>query len=499
MFKKILTICALIIISTVAVAKSSNPEDLLNITNYQKNQNKPYQGGTFVYIDLPQENKTKTEFNPIPLLPTGTYIIKTPFGHKTEAAFVPHTTDFVSIIHILNDTDIMMQQTIQFVNTKGKATFSRIFDLPDNVQISLIESKRDNKSIDTISVSQVDQKWILKDNAILSSGIYSYTISYLIKGAIQPHGNGKQIRISLSGSHWNLPTERFSAIILFPTNVSIKSHTLLFGTNNVQIKDGFTSKTDNKNITYHLSHPLPAYADVKIDILLDKFVSTKSFIEKLSQYFNHFLFFLCLGVLIIYAFLTRLYLSHHKEKYIPIKELSYYSYISLRFVMGSVSNYFLEAIICYLKSIKKETKTPKFLLLYPSFISIFAFINIMRKYLLTMGLIIGLTIFQATNIGFTLTMAETISLVIIMIILNIWLYYTGEKKYIKNKMNKLIKILFESDITFGASLSSLKALYLRFYPYTLIMKKETEWTKLMNNHKLNTSSYHFQEEKNETN
>ena len=128
MLKKFLIVCTALIMATASVAQEIAPENLLNIEQYQKNLGKPYQGGTFVHIDLPQQETTEPAFIPIPLIPTGTYPIKTPFGHKTQAAFVPHTTDFTSIIHILNNTDVMMQQTIQFVNTKGRDHFIRTFD-----------------------------------------------------------------------------------------------------------------------------------------------------------------------------------------------------------------------------------------------------------------------------------------------------------------------------------------------------------------------------------
>lgn len=494
MLKKTLMVCALLIMTTVAVAQDFVPEDLLNINQYQKNQGKPYQGGTFVHIDLPEQRPSEPVFNPIPLLPTGNYIIKTPFGHKTEAAFIAHTTDFYSIVQILNDTDVMMQQTIQFVNTKGQAHFIRTFDLPANVQMTLIKAKRDNKTIDTMHVLEKGQQWTVKDTAILSSGIYSYTLSYLIKGVIQPQENSQHLRIALTGPDWALPTERFSVIVLLPKKSSVKSHTLLFGSNNVQIDDSFTAQTDDKGIVYRLSHPLPAYADVKIDMVLDKNIYSVSFMELLSRHFNHLLFFLCFGVLLGYALLTYWYLVRHKNKHLPIKELKYYSYVSLCFIVGNISKSFLQALSVYFTQTQKKHKTILFLMAHPKFIKPFVFINVMRKYMGTMLLIIALTVFQAHNTGFSLTSTEIITLMITAFALNIWLYKTAEKIYIRTQLSQLTKILFETDITFGASMSSLKALYVRFYPYALIMNKEAEWTHLMKHHKVDIASYHFNQE-----
>ena len=490
MLKKFLIICTALIMATASVAQEIAPENLLNIEQYQKRSGQPYQGGTFVHIDLPQQKTTEPVFNPIPLQPLGTYPIKTPFKQETQAAFVAHTTDFASIVHILNDTDVVMQQTIQFVNTKGRDHFIRTFDLPDNVQMTLINAIRDNQPVNTITVSKNNRTWTIQDDAALSSGIYSYTLSYFIKGIIQSQENKSHLRLSLTGTNWALPTERFSAIVLLPAKVSVQSHVLLFGSNNVQINNSFTSQTDDKGITYHLTRPLPAYADVKIDMVLDQ-IPAPSFSERLTQHFNHLLFFLCLGVLVLYTLLTRLYLSHHKNDKIPLKELSYYSYVSLRFVVGNVSETFLNTLIQYSKDTKKKIKSPAFLLSHPIWIKPFVFLNIMRKYLWTMGLMIGLTVFQAANTGFALTIPEIITLIVIMLLLNIWLYYSGEKDYIRKKMSQLNRKLFHSDIAFGASLSSLKALYIRFYPYALIMNKDKKWTELMNKYRLDTSHYHF--------
>lgn len=494
MLKKFLMVCALIMIATASVAQETIPENLLNIEEYKKNKDTPYKGGSFVHIDLPENIPSEEIFNPIPLLPNGNYTIKTPFGQKTEAAFVAHTTDFYSIIQILNNTDVTIQQTIQFVTTKGRSHFIRTFDLPTDSQMTLINAKRDNKTIDTVKITQDNQKWTIQDNAILSSGIYSYTLSYLIKDAIKPQGDKHHLRISLTGVDWTFPTERFSAIVLLPKKSSVKSHTLLFGSNNVQIDNAFISQSDDKGIVYHLTRPLPAYADVKIDMLLDKNIYTASFTEWFAKHFNHLLFFLCFVVLFVYSLLTYWYLSHHKSKQIPVKELSYYSYISLSFVMNNISDNFLKSFIQYLTETKKKNKTIRFLSAHPKLIKPFVFINVMRKYLWTMGLIIGLTIFQAMNTGFSLTTSEILTLVITMFALTVWLYKTAEKKYICKKMNILKKILFESDITFGASNSSLKALYIRFYPYALIMKQEKQWNELMKQHKLDISCYRFNKE-----
>ncbi len=497
---QVLILCLGLFLGFSVGAQNHTPDDLLNLTTYQQNRNTPYSGGTFVYIDIPKNQKPPETFVPTPLQLSGTYPINTPFGQKTEASFVPHTPDFNTIIQILGNGDIIMEQTIQFVNTKKTAYFSRSFSKQDNLEFFMLKAFRENSPVTNMKITETPSVWTVTDNTQLPSGIYTYTISYLIKGALQHQEDKMRLRLSLTGPDWALPVERFSAVILFP-NKTTATHALTFGANDISLSEAFTSQTDKKgNIFYHLTHPLPAYADVKVNLLFDTDVlSAPSFWEKLQEHFNHFIFVLCGMILTGYALVTFLYLKYHTANKLPLKELMYYSPISLRYVSNRpLSQEFIET----LRSYTKKTKRKILLLSYydrwslGSMTKIGIFLNVMRKYLLTMSVIIALTIFQSANTGFPLTIGQISSLIAFMILLNIGLFKIGEKNYINNRMSTLIQNLFQTNIGFGASKASLKALFFRFYPYTLVMDKQNEWVQLMREYGLDiTLDYFYKEDK----
>ena len=66
-------------------------------------------------------------------------------------------------------------------------------------------------------------------------------------------------------------TERFSVWVLFPDKkVSFYKAELLFGKNNQSVKDNFIFLTDeNNNLLLKTTRPLPAYTDVRLNLVLD--------------------------------------------------------------------------------------------------------------------------------------------------------------------------------------------------------------------------------------
>jgi len=492
---KILIVCFVLFFNLTSMAQENMPTDLLDITKYKQNRHIPYSGGTFVHIDLPSEPTNKSTFVPTPLQLSGTYAIKTPFGKKTEASFIPHTTDFSTIIQILGNGDVIMEQTIQFVNTKKTDYFSRSFQKNNDMEFLLFKSFRENTPIDSIKTSQTDTHWMITDETPLPTGIHSYTLSYLIKNALQPQGDKMRLNLSLTGSEWSLPVERFTAVVLFPQKTNA-TQTLTFGSNNIALPDAVRIQTDNDgNISYTLTRPLPAYADVKVDIVFDKNVlSTFDFWDNLMVMMNHWLFVFCGIVLALYTLITRLYLTYHMADKLPLKDLKYYSPIALRFMVNKpLSQTFIHTLQTYARLTKHSFWIPK-LHIIGFRIKAFVFLNVMKKYILTMMLMIILTVFQAANTGFSLNICQICILITLMILFNVWLFKTGEKTYINKKMSILIKNLLTADIGYGASKASLKALFLRFYPYALVMDKQEQWTQKMQQYGLDTSFYPFDKE-----
>ena len=478
MMKQIILLCCGLLLS-LELSAQNTPDNLLDISKYLKNQDTPYQSGTFVHIDLPNKVKEIEQFKPIPLQLSADYTITTPFGNKTQAAFVPHTTDFTNIVQILGDGSIVITQTIQFVSTKEKINFSRTFN-KTNATFTLLQAIRNGEEISSIKSEQSPKVWRWQDTTSLPSGIHSYTFTYLVKNAFQrTSDNTLRLNLSLTGVDWDLPVERFSCIILIPNATPPLNHALKFGSNNLEINEAFNAVIDNDgNISYSLTHPLPAFADVKLDITFPSNMLTKpTFLEQIEASLSHFLFLLCLLTLLTYTLLTKLYLKYHKTAKIPLNDLSYYSIISLRHMTNhKLSPSFFKILNSYMVHTKKKRGNMKE---NSIFLKLFIFLNVMRKYLITMGIIIMLTVFQSSNTGFSLNYLEIVLLIITAICLNLWLYKNAEKPYIKKLMNTLMDTLLTTDIGFGLGKNSLKAIFLRYYPYALAMEKQKEWKELI--------------------
>ncbi len=493
-------LCVICFSMSTGVFGSTNVQDLLDINRYLKQKNQPYSGGAFVHIDLPQEIKPASKFAPIPLKIQGTYPIKTSFGKQTEAAFVPHATDFDSIVQVHDNQDISLNQTIQFVNTSSTGSFSRTFDVSDGKNYTLVSATRNGIPVQ-MTETKTQNTWTVSDPEKLSSGIYTYVVSYVIKNALTVQNNTVTVSLSLTGPDWPLPVERFSAVILFPQKTQPIEQHLSFGSNNVVISNGFMSNIDdNGNISYTLTRPLPAYADVKINtVLKEDILNPVSFTDKMLSHLNHTLFMLCLIVLVGYTLITHLYLKVQKTLAYPLKDLKYYSFISLRHLNNKpVSLSFLETLAKYNAYIKHSDKpTFRFLNTMQNkksihfAVSLFVFFNVMRKYILTMTILIALTVFQANHLGFALSPWEIIGLILIALILLKWLYKTGEKPYVKRKTARFITSIFKTDFDFGMSNTAKKALFLRFYPYTLIDDKEILWENYTAQHGINMQAYPF--------
>ncbi|MBR4926939.1 MAG: DUF2207 domain-containing protein [Alphaproteobacteria bacterium] len=493
----LLIACLIMPNTTIALAEV---QDLLDINHYIKQKGKPYLDGSFVHIDLPEEIKKAEEFKPIPLEIQGTYPIKTSFRKQTTAAFVPHTTDFDSIVQVHDNKDISLNQTIQFINTSSSGTFSRTFDITDGQEYTLLSATRNGTPVQ-MEIVQTKNTWTITDPQKLSSGIYTYIVSYIIKNALTTQDNTLKISLSLTGPDWPLPVERFSAIILFPQKTNPMKQDLSFGSNNIVIPDGFISNADNNgNLSYTLTRPLPAYADVKINVVLDNTVLTDiSFMDKILVYLNHTLFLVCLIVLIGYTLITFLYLKIQKTTAYPLKDLKYYSFVSLRYLNNKpVSLPFLETLVKYESYVKHKDKSA-FLFLNAVqskksarlSVSLFVFFNVMQKYILTMTALIALTVFQSAHLGFALLPWEIGILIFVAFILLKWLYKMGEKPYIKRKIAHFTTSIFKTDFDFGISNTAKKALFLRFYPYTLVDGKEIAWEDYASKHGLNMQDYPF--------
>lgn len=479
-----------------ATAEMRAPENLLDIALRDQKQSDIYTGSPFIHIDetVGTQKEDQNTFEPMEFDKISDYIIQTPFGQKTEAAFVAHTTDFAVIVQILGNGDIMVNETVQFINTKGKATFERLISNIPNGEILVTSLKRNHAPVNK-QIAQTPETIRIYDPDDLPSGIYTYELDYIVKNAILSYGKTNKLKFSLTGTAWPLPVERFSAVVLFPQKTTLYQNEVVFGSNELAIKDTVEIQTDARgDVYYTLKRPLPAFADVKIVLEFDKnALAASSLWDQMAEAFNHLLFVICLAALGLYTGITILYLKHKKVLKYPLKDLIYYSFISLRYqIKGTVEKSYLRQLHSYNMYIKKKDKIVCYFMTRDSrLLKPYIYWNVMRKYILTDGLLIALTIFQAANTGFALNIFEICILIIAAGLLNVWLYKYGEHPYIIKQMRVLTDAVVDTDMAFGLSKVSMAALFLRFYPYVLTQGNETKWIDYFKNCRLDFSPFTF--------
>ena len=203
--------------------------------------------------------------------------IKTPFSHVRQASFIDHTTDWVSYIQVLDSETIQVTEEIQFITTQKDSIFKRTFvnRLTDKEGRNLtpkrqfLSVKRDGENI-SVQVTEDDNTTVLSDTKALSVGVHKYTIQYLISDVLTRDASVADMVFSVTGDAWPLPIERLTVLVTFPKRMTIYTREFLFGTNNQSIPENGRAMQDITGVVlYQTTHPLPAYADVRIHMVLD--------------------------------------------------------------------------------------------------------------------------------------------------------------------------------------------------------------------------------------
>ncbi len=490
--KTVITFVLVLLCATGGFAQTADLENLLDIHRRNEPQPTIYNGQPFVHIDEPVPEPVPTEPQPEPTLSPyqlPEYKIKTPFGQHTTAAFVDHTTDFSTIVQIIDQDTVLMEERIQFVTTKP-TTFKR--ELPlllSNIKntkpltITLMNAQKNGKPI-LLNTTQTADKFIMTDNTPLQTGVHSYVLRYTVQGNLYQKDGSTRLTVSLTGTDWPYPVERFSTLVLFPGKTSVFEKSLLFGTNNVAIKDSFDAQTDAKgNTSFRLTRPLPEYADVKIILFFDGSILPSSMDAAFSQRFpTWFVFSLILGAQIIYIVLSALFFKVKKNETKPLKFLTSWPLTVLRRATGhSISTDWLEMQTGYAKQTKRFQRGTRLIqfcynhVFLRPLIAMGAIVFVAFKYSVTQFILIGaLGIFAAQN-DIHLTLGQYGLLIIAALALTVLIVRWGAFPHLRRNIHAAEKMLLKPDFGFGLSKQATKTLFLQYYPYLLAIGKEDVW------------------------
>ena len=236
--------------------------------------------------------------------------IKTPMGHQQKASFINHITDIVSFIQVLDDKNIKITEQIQFVTTDKESSFKRFFPTQKSDDIQILSVKRDQISIPfQEEIKENGKELILKNK--LPKGVHRITVQYLLKNRIIHNQSLADITIPvLSGTQSDM-IERLAVMIMLPKKSKYYEKEALFGSNNITIPETVEVTLDQAgNIIFQNTHPLPAYTNMKVHVLVDSLPSAPvNQIEMDTQ-----IIIVYLGILVFYTFLSVLVCRFKKWK-----------------------------------------------------------------------------------------------------------------------------------------------------------------------------------------
>lgn len=303
------------------------------------NQPKDYTGAPLVFIegisDKPQPKDWKDELKiklfgsmeipkaeiqkPLPPLEQNdnnvqkTIKINSLFGGEKEVAFVPHTSDWSFIIQVLNDTEIVIQEDIQFIKTANTPSPVRDWAKQD---MQLLKVQINGQEI-PLKLSEESDVLRLKFPEF-GTGVHKVRLTYLVKGAGIFSKKEAQISLALTNTGWNLPTDSFSGVVLFPVSVQKVKTSFLLGKNHQEIKGAFDSGNDSTgSLFFRSTHLIPENSAIQMNLKLeyDSFIK-QGLKEKITNSTSFLIFIVSLGIILLYLILNII-----EIKITPVEEM----------------------------------------------------------------------------------------------------------------------------------------------------------------------------------
>jgi hypothetical protein len=316
-------------LSITSLAQTYNPEQLLDVKNPENFRSKieqVYTGKPIVKIGTQQKKNTgprlkptsKTELEKQDLPLNFIHNIKTPFGINKTAGHIDHTTDFYTKIQIIDKKNVSIQENIQIITTTPTIIQRNIplnLNTKTPLEIHVLGFERNGKNLH-YTIKQNTDEFNIQSSKEFPAGVHNIQFKYILKNAISETNNISNLFISLTGGKWNLPINRFRAIVLHPYSAINYQKDLLFGKNNISIPEGINISTDVKgNTIYTTTRPLPAYADVRVFESFDgKNLPTSFSDEFVEKYFHLLLSGITLVCLSFYLYISNNYFKKTANK-----------------------------------------------------------------------------------------------------------------------------------------------------------------------------------------
>jgi len=316
---------------TAEMFQSDNP-NLMNL-----GEAKEYNGSPLVYIDgvkAPEQATNSLEelqleffgtkdiqskthnslnFQPIKreqgLKPNIT--IETPFHQTVTAGLMRHIPDFLTIIQVLNNSQIIVTEQVSIISVRENEIWTRDIPLPNGVDFQVTSYIQNGQ---TVPVKLTEKgKLAFQSPVPLNLGLNHILLEYTISDVIQ----NKVLKLDLTGTQLDWPIERMNAMILFPNKVQFIQNKLLFGTNEMEVPQAYTTQLDERgNTFYHFSKIIPPLASIRIYVELENaLLASDDFGTKFWRNTSLLLMTAMSVIMLLYWFLYALWTRRQLHQY----------------------------------------------------------------------------------------------------------------------------------------------------------------------------------------
>ena len=255
----------------------------------------------------------------VPIQQELNFSFQTPFHRPVQAGMIDHVSDLVTIVQPINPETVMITEDLIQLNTKENKKFARTITLQENADFELILFTQNDIQENPTQVKINDSDVVLLSPKEMKIGPNRIHLRYLIKNPFIFDGNKANLNLHLTGHNFPLPINRAQSVVLFPRQTQIFKSQLLFGSNKLEAPEAYEVAHDKHgNVTYRLTHLVPAQIDIQTDLIFEKQALPKDTL--MEQIFaSEFTFVFILGIILCLYWTASVYWEIHKPlpTYIP--------------------------------------------------------------------------------------------------------------------------------------------------------------------------------------
>lgn len=412
---------------------------------------------------------------------------KTPTGIETNAVNIPHTTDFITLIQVIDEKTLSVEEIIQTIQPQN-SLFERILPANNNQSFTtdsfeLIRAENNGKPFE-VNVQIESQQIRIFHEGYLPAGVQSFYLKYIIHSGIAIEKGQGILDYQITGSTWPLPINRFTTLVSFPAKTTVFDKNIFFGSNEVVIRNAFSEQTDsNGNTIYQMNNPLPAFAPVKVyETFRSPFLTDNRFERFFNQHIRWFVVLLTILSVISYLGLSILWLKFKKPEKDPIQYIQSFSPATLSYLRyGRITDNYLNQSNRFLKNKSKLhhfSKTKIWKYGGKQIIQAALYFRLSGKYWLTVALMIAGMIYLTNAQKIYLTFVQySVILVVSGITIIFFFQFWGKTDLFKEVRRYRQKLL--QDQTFcGFKGQSAINLFTRHYPRLLAIGSGHDWVNL---------------------